>query len=92
VALARPGDMLLIAGKGHEDYQILGTQKIPSMIAMSPRLLSRPVPAAWLLAVPHDEAGEADLALPVKPWGNPGGLAAALATTRFAGRPATAVK
>ena len=28
VALARPGDMLLIAGKGHEDYQILGTQKI----------------------------------------------------------------
>ena len=32
----------------------------PSMIAMSPRLLSRPVPAAWLLAVPHDEAGEAD--------------------------------
>jgi UDP-N-acetylmuramoyl-L-alanyl-D-glutamate--2,6-diaminopimelate ligase len=29
VALARPGDMLLIAGKGHEDYQILGTQKIP---------------------------------------------------------------
>jgi UDP-N-acetylmuramoyl-L-alanyl-D-glutamate--2,6-diaminopimelate ligase len=28
VALARPGDTLLIAGKGHEDYQILGTQKI----------------------------------------------------------------
>jgi UDP-N-acetylmuramoyl-L-alanyl-D-glutamate--2,6-diaminopimelate ligase len=28
VALAQPGDTLLIAGKGHEDYQILGTQKI----------------------------------------------------------------
>jgi len=25
---ARPGDLILIAGKGHEDYQILGTQKI----------------------------------------------------------------
>ena len=28
VAAARPGDTVLIAGKGHEDYQILGTQKI----------------------------------------------------------------
>jgi UDP-N-acetylmuramoyl-L-alanyl-D-glutamate--2,6-diaminopimelate ligase len=28
VALAQPGDTLLIAGKGHEDYQILGAQKI----------------------------------------------------------------
>lgn len=24
---AKPGDMVLIAGKGHEDYQILGTTK-----------------------------------------------------------------
>jgi UDP-N-acetylmuramoyl-L-alanyl-D-glutamate--2,6-diaminopimelate ligase len=24
---ARPGDMVLIAGKGHEDYQIIGTQR-----------------------------------------------------------------
>jgi len=23
----QPGDALLIAGKGHEDYQIIGTQK-----------------------------------------------------------------
>jgi UDP-N-acetylmuramoyl-L-alanyl-D-glutamate--2,6-diaminopimelate ligase len=27
VGLARPGDVLLIAGKGHEDYQIVGTTK-----------------------------------------------------------------
>ena len=25
---ARPGDMVLIAGKGHEDYQIIGTTKV----------------------------------------------------------------
>jgi UDP-N-acetylmuramoyl-L-alanyl-D-glutamate--2,6-diaminopimelate ligase len=25
---ARPGDIVLIAGKGHEDYQVLGTEKI----------------------------------------------------------------
>ncbi|MBI2425536.1 MAG: UDP-N-acetylmuramoyl-L-alanyl-D-glutamate--2,6-diaminopimelate ligase [Candidatus Hydrogenedentes bacterium] len=25
--LARPGDIVLIAGKGHEDYQIIGTEK-----------------------------------------------------------------
>ena len=27
VSLARPGDILLLAGKGHEDYQIIGTVK-----------------------------------------------------------------
>lgn len=27
VAAARPGDVVLIAGKGHEDYQIVGNQK-----------------------------------------------------------------
>ncbi len=25
--LARPGDVILVAGKGHEDYQIIGTQR-----------------------------------------------------------------
>lgn len=28
IAIAQPGDGILIAGKGHEDYQILGTEKI----------------------------------------------------------------
>jgi UDP-N-acetylmuramoyl-L-alanyl-D-glutamate--2,6-diaminopimelate ligase len=28
IAAAAPGDLVLIAGKGHEDYQILGTTKI----------------------------------------------------------------
>jgi UDP-N-acetylmuramoyl-L-alanyl-D-glutamate--2,6-diaminopimelate ligase len=27
VGLARPGDVVLVAGKGHEDYQIVGTVK-----------------------------------------------------------------
>ena len=26
--MANPGDLVLIAGKGHEDYQIVGTQKL----------------------------------------------------------------
>lgn len=29
MALLEPGDVVFILGKGHEDYQILGTQKIP---------------------------------------------------------------
>jgi len=29
VLAAHPGDVVLIAGKGHEDYQILGTDKLP---------------------------------------------------------------
>jgi UDP-N-acetylmuramoyl-L-alanyl-D-glutamate--2,6-diaminopimelate ligase len=28
IQMAQPGDLVLIAGKGHEDYQIIGTQKI----------------------------------------------------------------
>jgi UDP-N-acetylmuramoyl-L-alanyl-D-glutamate--2,6-diaminopimelate ligase len=28
VAGARPGDLVLIAGKGHEDYQLLGSERI----------------------------------------------------------------
>lgn len=29
VGMARPDDVVVIAGKGHEDYQIIGTQKFP---------------------------------------------------------------
>ena len=29
IASARPGDVVLVAGKGHEDYQIVGTEKRP---------------------------------------------------------------
>ncbi len=28
IEIARPGDVVLIAGKGHEDYQIVGTERI----------------------------------------------------------------
>lgn len=28
IAMAKPGDIVVIAGKGHEDYQILGREKI----------------------------------------------------------------
>ncbi len=29
IALAHPGDLVLIAGKGHEDYQLIGREKFP---------------------------------------------------------------
>ena len=29
IQAAKPGDMVLIAGKGHETYQIIGTKKLP---------------------------------------------------------------
>ncbi len=29
VTAARPGDTLLLAGKGHETYQVIGTEKVP---------------------------------------------------------------
>ena len=28
VALSEPGDMIVVAGKGHEDYQIIGESRI----------------------------------------------------------------
>ncbi|MDD4357293.1 MAG: UDP-N-acetylmuramoyl-L-alanyl-D-glutamate--2,6-diaminopimelate ligase, partial [Smithellaceae bacterium] len=43
VILAEAGDIVLIAGKGHEDYQIFGTKKIPfdDRIVAKQALLSR---------------------------------------------------
>jgi UDP-N-acetylmuramoyl-L-alanyl-D-glutamate--2,6-diaminopimelate ligase len=29
LALLQPGDCLLLAGKGHETYQVLGTERVP---------------------------------------------------------------
>jgi len=29
LTIARPGDMVLLAGKGHENYQVIGTEKFP---------------------------------------------------------------
>jgi UDP-N-acetylmuramoyl-L-alanyl-D-glutamate--2,6-diaminopimelate ligase len=29
IVQARPGDVVLVAGKGHEDYQIVGTRVLP---------------------------------------------------------------
>ena len=29
VSVAQPGDILVLAGKGHEDYQLIGNQKLP---------------------------------------------------------------
>ena len=37
VAAAEPEDVLLIAGKGHEDYQVLGTTKVPFSDALEAR-------------------------------------------------------
>jgi UDP-N-acetylmuramoyl-L-alanyl-D-glutamate--2,6-diaminopimelate ligase len=29
LGMARPGDIVLVAGKGHEDYQIVGGERRP---------------------------------------------------------------
>jgi UDP-N-acetylmuramyl tripeptide synthase len=29
VRITRPDDLLILAGKGHEQYQLIGTQKLP---------------------------------------------------------------
>jgi UDP-N-acetylmuramoyl-L-alanyl-D-glutamate--2,6-diaminopimelate ligase len=29
LAMLAPGDCLLLAGKGHETYQVLGTERVP---------------------------------------------------------------
>ena len=45
IAMAQPGDIILIAGKGHENYQILGDRTIPfDDREVARRLLSSPSP------------------------------------------------
>ena len=42
IAVARPGDMVLLAGKGHEKYQIVGDQHVPfDDVAIARDLLGR---------------------------------------------------
>jgi UDP-N-acetylmuramoyl-L-alanyl-D-glutamate--2,6-diaminopimelate ligase len=42
IELARPGDLVLIAGKGHEKYQVIGTQVLPfDDVAVAREALSR---------------------------------------------------
>jgi UDP-N-acetylmuramoyl-L-alanyl-D-glutamate--2,6-diaminopimelate ligase len=53
VALARPGDVVLVAGKGHEDYQIVGAERRP----FDDREVVRRVLAA---RAAHASAAEAD--------------------------------
>ena len=42
IEIARPGDMVLLAGKGHEKYQILGDEQVPfDDVAIARELLGR---------------------------------------------------
>jgi UDP-N-acetylmuramoyl-L-alanyl-D-glutamate--2,6-diaminopimelate ligase len=42
IAVARPGDMVLLAGKGHEKYQIVGDEHVPfDDVAIARELLGR---------------------------------------------------
>ena len=50
LALAAPGDVVLIAGKGHENYQIIGTQRRP--------FDDKAIAADWLKAHPGNTTSE----------------------------------
>jgi UDP-N-acetylmuramyl-tripeptide synthetase len=52
IAMAQPEDVVLIAGKGHEDYQIIGADKLP----FSDQTEARLAQAAYLSRVPQGAA------------------------------------
>ncbi len=52
IAMAKPEDVVLIAGKGHEDYQIIGTVKQP----FSDQAEARLAQAAYLKRLPQGAA------------------------------------
>jgi len=43
IAQSRPGDLVALLGKGHEDYQIVGTEKFP----FSDRTQAQEALASW---------------------------------------------
>ena len=76
IAEATPGDIVLIAGKGHEDYQILGTTKI--------HFDDREEAAAAIALRPRFEAGTARVVIDSRIVA-PGDLYVAIRGERFDG-------
>jgi murE/murF fusion protein len=57
ISLADPSDIVLIAGKGHEDYQIIGTQKFP----FDDRTIAREELTRWQTGKGGDMTAEAPI-------------------------------
>src|SRR5688500_10408649 len=76
IAEATPGDIVVIAGKGHEDYQILGTAKI--------HFDDREEAAAAVAARPRFEGGTSRVVIDSR-IAAPGDLYVAIKGERFDG-------